>query len=367
MNRIIAIFCLVLIALAGQPIIALAHGHGPIFESSLTVQINGSVVNAPADMNIIAGQVMVPLRWAAGQLGASSVQWDSASNSVTIKTEQDFYNLEKLASYAIGLNTYSEQESRQIWPLPNNAQNLDISSHVPSHKWMLELEHFTTERFALNQPLQYINMHIASRDGLYHHSIRVYSIENRHNHYYLPMDWLEYLFNAQVNYDKTTHILSIQTPAIDKIKAEVERIEESLIPAIPDEAVKLWGRGEQTRNGALQYAALSPQLRSVADKSSHVRQTYWVTGGSSPWVGPITIDKRYQISETRIEYTLSFPKITSVPPHDTAVEKLMVEKLLINGREGWYITQILRSSGYGILDGAKHSELHDRVCDKDTI
>ena len=31
----------------------------------LTVQINGSVVNAPAAMDIAEGQVMVPLRWAA--------------------------------------------------------------------------------------------------------------------------------------------------------------------------------------------------------------------------------------------------------------------------------------------------------------
>ncbi len=45
----------------------------------LTVQINGSVVSAPAAMDVVEGQVMVPLRWAADKLGATSVQWDASS------------------------------------------------------------------------------------------------------------------------------------------------------------------------------------------------------------------------------------------------------------------------------------------------
>ena len=56
----------------------------------LTVQINDSVVNAPAAMDVIGGQVMVPLRWAAEQLGANSVEWDSQTSTITIKTSR-FY------------------------------------------------------------------------------------------------------------------------------------------------------------------------------------------------------------------------------------------------------------------------------------
>jgi hypothetical protein len=29
---------------------------------------------------------------------------------------------------------------------------------------------------------------------------------------------------------------------------------------------------------------------------------------------------------------------------------MVVEKLLVNGSEGWFITQMLQSSGYGIID-----------------
>jgi hypothetical protein len=223
---------------------------------------------------------------------------------------------------------------------------------VPNREWALELKQFNPERLGLTLPIDrdHIYIHIISDDGSYEHGSLVYSIENHQDHYYVPMDWLEYLFNAKVNYDRNTDILSIQTPDLDKIKSEIALIENTLIPASADEAIKLWGRGEQARNGALQYAALSPQLRQEADKNYHVRYPYWVTGVSSPWVGPITIKRQDKLSDTKIEYTLSFPEITSNPPNTTATEKMVVEKLLINGQAGWYITQILQSSGYGIID-----------------
>lgn len=318
----------------------------------VTVQINGSVVNAPDDMDIVEGQVMVPLRWAAEQLGANSVKWDSATRTVIIKTQQDFYNIEKLTSYANGLQSSADEQAEQIWPLPDRAKNLNRFYAVPNRKWALELKQFNPERVGLNLPIEhdYICIRITSDDGAYEHSSAVHSIENHQDHYYLPMDWLEYLFHAKVNYNTAANVLSIQTPDLNKIKTEIAQIENTLIPASADEAIKLWGRGEQTRNGALQYAALSPQLRQEADKSNRVRQTYWVTGFSSPWVGPITIINQDKLSDNKIEYTLTFPELTSAPPNTTATEKMVVEKLLYSGQEGWYITQILQPSGYGIIE-----------------
>ncbi len=324
-----------------------------LFAPPLTVQINGSVVNAPANMNVIEGQVMVPLRWAAGQLGASSVEWDAAARTVTIQTGEDFYSIEKFSSYARALQTGIDEPNERIWPLPDKARNLQLPDLVSNRHWVLELEQFKPERvgLALPGPSSYINIHITSDDGIYEHSSVVHSIENYQDHYYLPMDWLEYLFNAKVNYNEAANILSLQTPELEQIKSQIERIENALIPDSGDEAVKLWGRGEQTRNGALQYAALSPQLRQEADKSAYVRQSYWVTGSSSPQVGPITIESRNKLSDTKIEYTLSFPLIFSGQTHTLATEKMVVEKLSCNGQAGWFITELLQSSGHGIIEG----------------
>lgn len=330
-------------------LVVLSFSRPVLAASPLTVQINGTVVNAPSDMDVMEGQVMVPVRWVAEQLGASCVQWDSSNRTITIKTPQDFYSTEKLASYARALHVNAGKKEGQIWPLPEKVKDLDLSYAV-DRQWILELPH-TRELLSLRQPVDSITISIISNDGRYEHSSVVHSAENRQGHYYLPMDWLEYLFKARVDYDQAANVFSIQKPDLDKIKADIALIEKNLIPSSADEAVKLWGRGEQTRNGALQYAALSPQLRKEADTSDYVRQTYWVTGGSSPWVGPITIQNRAALSNNKIEYTLSFPELTSGPSYTTATEKMVVEKLFYNGQEGWFITKILQSRGYGIIEG----------------
>jgi hypothetical protein len=132
-----AIFLLLtglIVILCSNPVLAAAP--------PLTVQINGSVVDAPADMDVVEDQVMVPLRWAAEQLGASSVTWDDAARTVTIKIPQDFYNTEKLASYASGLQSSIEEPDEQIWPLPDKAQNPDRSYAVPNRRWVLNLDRY---------------------------------------------------------------------------------------------------------------------------------------------------------------------------------------------------------------------------------
>ena len=318
----------------------------------LQVQLNGSKVEAPPYMSIINGQVMVPLRWSADVLGAASVEWDAAARTVTITTPQDFYNIEKFRSYAGALQPPIDVPNDKIWPLPEKVKDMQIPDLVSDRHWVLNLNQFDPERegLTLPAPRDHITVNIISIDGVYQHSSVVNSIENHQGHYYLPMDWLEYLFNARVSYNEASKMLSIHTSDLEQIKSEIERIENALIPDSADEAVKLWGRGMQTRNGALQYAALSPKLRQEADKSAYVRQSYWVTGCSSPQVGPITIESRNELSDTKIEYTITFPEIFSGQTHAIATEKMVVEKLPANGREGWFITQILQTSGYGIID-----------------
>ena len=317
----------------------------------LQVQLNGVPVNAPPYMSVNYDQVMVPLRWSANLLGAASVDWDAATRTVTITTPQDFYNMEKYRSYAAALNPPVEEFNDKIWPLTDIVKEIEVPDLTSNRLWVLNLQQFKPEN-AETQPHDNITITITSPDGIYTHSSVANSIENHQGHYYLPMDWLEYLFSVRVSYNEAANILDIQTPDPDQIKSELARIEKALIPDNADDAVKLWGRGMQTRNGALQYAALSPQLRREADKSPYIRQSYWVTGCSSPQVGPVTIASRNKLSDNKIEYTISFPEIFSGQTHATATEKMVVEKLADNGQDGWFITQILEASGYGIINDA---------------
>ncbi|MEN6389182.1 MAG: hypothetical protein ABFD04_02120 [Syntrophomonas sp.] len=329
----------------------------PVSASSpLTVKVNGVVADAPAEMNIVEGQVMVPLYWAVQQLGVGSVGWDAGTGAITIKTSQDYYSIEKLDSYLNGLKE-ENLINREIWPLPDKIKSLKLPP-ARNQQWILNLERDKHERKSLSDPLldlDSIDVIVTDEAGSYEHRSNVHSFENHEGHYYLPMDWLEYLFKATVDYDQAANILSIQAAAPEQAKTEITKIENALIPASPEEAVKLWGRGEQLRCGALQYAALSPELREKAANSSAARQTYWVTGCSSPWVGPISIDKQTKITDTRVEYAISYPECTSSLPYTTATEKIIVEKLKGNGNEGWFITQVIQSTPYGIIDETNDS------------
>ena len=319
----------------------------------LTVQIDGKPVNAPADMDIVQGQVMVPLGWAAEQLGATSVLWDQESRTITINTKQDIYNLEKLEWYADGLlQTFNADEEPSIFPLPDNTQNIKFSYGLPTGRLVTGWEFEQTSFF---NPQYHFTIVIANEDIGYHFEFCQNTFSMHHDHYYVPMELLEYIFHARVNYNPDSNILSIQTPDMAKTKADINLVENTVISTSADDALKLWGRGEQTRNGALQYLALSPQLRQEVDKNFFVHHQNWVTGGSSPWVGPITIKNIIKITDSKMEYTISFPEMSSTGPDTTANEKMVIEKIPYNGQQGWFITQLLQSSAYGIINGKYQS------------
>jgi len=195
-----------------------------------------------------------------------------------------------------------------------------------------------------------ISITIINDNQSYSIGFAVNCYENYNGHYYVPMDWLAQLFYADVDYNKAINRLSIWTPDLKEIEQQIATIEDILIPTTPKEAMQLWGRGEQTRNGVLQYTALSPQLRQQVDKRIlKSGWASWTTGASSPWVGPITVKEEKKLSDTAVEYTVTFPEVTSVPPNPTATEKFVIRKLSVNGKEGWFITEMLQPSGYGLI------------------
>ena len=74
---------------------------------------------------------------------------------------------------------------------------------------------------------------------------------------------------------------------------QVSLLEQALAPTDPLSAAKTWAEGIKKRNGALQYAVMSPELRK--EKYEELSQNNWSTGTSSPWV------ESYEISEKAAE------------------------------------------------------------------
>ncbi|GED17264.1 copper amine oxidase N-terminal domain-containing protein [Aneurinibacillus migulanus] len=304
----------------------------PVFASQpLTIQINGSVTSTPPGVHVVKDQVMIPLRWACEQLGARSIEWDAKSKTVSIETNETYYAFTKLLSYIQALTPRDQEKETEMWPLSENAKKIT-------------LPRLSDRAVMLNFPEHHIEPKNPITISVNGSPYAAYSAEIRNDRIYVLSDWIQQLFKADVAYDQKTNTLSIKAPDKEEIEKQIRTIEEALVPTTPEEAMKLWGRGEQTRSGALQYAALSPELREKAMEQVKDRGG-WVTGGSSPWVGPITVKEEKKLSDTAVQYTVTYPEITS-GGSTTGTETFIVEKRTVNEKEGWFITKLLFASPY---------------------
>ncbi|CCJ32812.1 hypothetical protein [Caloramator australicus] len=63
------------------------------------------------------------------------------------------------------------------------------------------------------------------------------------------------------SFDKNTNKVHIKTEKINSLNAQLNLLYLYIYPKSADEAVEKWAYGVKFRNGALQYAVLSPSLK----------------------------------------------------------------------------------------------------------
>lgn len=116
---------------------------------------------------------------------------------------------------------------------------------------------------------------------------------------------------------------------LNSLKMQVDLLEKAIAPDTPREAVEKWAEGFMTRNGALQFAIFSPELRNKLKP-----QWTWITGQSSPSVKSYQIKTEKQKSADDFEYVVRFMMVTSeseqVYPFQVSVK---------NFGEKWFITE----------------------------
>lgn len=87
-------------------------------------------------------------------------------------------------------------------------------------------------------------------------------------------------------------------------KMRITLLERALEPKEPYAAVKAWAEGVKTRNGALQYAVMSPKLKDL--NYDGFVELGWVTGVSSPWVESYEIVEKYRLNDDIYRYLVKF-------------------------------------------------------------
>lgn len=88
------------------------------------------------------------------------------------------------------------------------------------------------------------------------------------------------------------------------IEKRLDLLEFALISQSPEEVANTWARGVMSRNGALQYAVLSDNLKSKYKPDFEVWG--WWTGSSSPWIDSYHISDMQQQSDGTWRFTFIF-------------------------------------------------------------
>lgn len=157
------------------------------------------------------------------------------------------------------------------------------------------------------------------------------------NKVYVSEDALKRDFGFNVSFDKkenSVQLYNTEKKTLEGILMLFQEFAEEYNPQNPEEVAQLWAKGVKTRNGAVQYAALSKSLKEKLKEVMGKRES-WVTGFSSPWIESYNITKE-KVNESTWKYNISFKAVTSASDTYIWQAVLMVSKE--NGK--WRIIDI---------------------------
>lgn len=111
----------------------------------------------------------------------------------------------------------------------------------------------------------------------------------------------------------------------------------------PEEAVTLWAKGDKTRNGVYKYAVSCPKLKKkLISKWGGPEKSFWIIGGSSPWLTGYEITAKTVLSPSEMKYSVKYEWATSAGPEKPSCEELLLKNLDGN----WCVIRVIQSDGY---------------------
>ncbi|MFF2908007.1 hypothetical protein [Paenibacillus sp. NPDC057934] len=153
----------------------------------------------------------------------------------------------------------------------------------------------------------------------------------------IPIDRLAEAFKGKAVYDADKNEVQVTLPDSAQQAVQIRRLEAGLVPTTAKEALNTWVKGIQTRNGALQYAVFSHELRTKTKQE--FEYYYWTTGGSSPHMTEIDKLKTKSLNKTTTQFSFDYG-LRSSNWKGTGSAIVTVQKKTSQGYEGWYITNI---------------------------
>ena len=136
---------------------------------------------------------------------------------------------------------------------------------------------------------------------------------------------------ASVTWDPETGSVRIES---DRSDMRINLLEQALIPQDHLSAAGTWAEAVKMRNGALQYALLTPSLQ--AEKYEEYVAMNWVTGTSSPWVKDYTVTEKGKLKEDAYLYLIEYVYTDSTQSTSKMYEYITVVK----SDTGWKVSSL---------------------------
>ncbi len=138
------------------------------------------------------------------------------------------------------------------------------------------------------------------------------------------------VLGANTEWDGKTNSFEI----VDAQKIRAEQLERAIAPNNKLSAATLYAESAKTRNGALRYAILSPELRQK--QYQKYKELNWVLGVSSPWVESYKI-KEAKSSDSAYNYEIDYILTDSTKTKYSAKESITIKKTTVNGADKWLV------------------------------
>lgn len=151
----------------------------------------------------------------------------------------------------------------------------------------------------------------------------------------VPIRWVAEALGAKVDWNNETKTASIVS-AVSEREQQIHLLEQGYAADTPLKAVQTWAEAVKNRNGAVQFALLSPELKEKT--RDDYEKINWVTGVSSPWVEEYFIIDDEQADEDIHSYRIEFQMQTSTGPAGLLGASVKVKE--IDGV--WLITEVQR-------------------------
>ncbi|HHV57943.1 MAG TPA: copper amine oxidase N-terminal domain-containing protein [Firmicutes bacterium] len=155
----------------------------------------------------------------------------------------------------------------------------------------------------------------------------------------VPLRALAEAAGFSVKWDEKTNAVYLEAPSADSGMPRLALLEramfvQALVPRSPEEAALKWAEGVKTRNGALQYAVLAPELQ----ETTNIRP-YMVTGVSSPWVEDYDVEVLVQTDDGgSARFRVRYNMWTSSGFFGVEEEEILVRNY--GDRDGWRVAEI---------------------------